>query len=105
MKILFISFLTSLLLALPACAGTDEQPEARDHQDKFTQQLRSQIPHSVPADGLSELQLKPMKERLTVQSSERPDSFGNSRVDLAPKSWPYPMVVSPGRPVLPGSAW
>lgn len=47
-----------------------------------------------------------LAERLKLEKSPtRDDAFGNSHVDLAPKAWPYPMVVSPGRPVLPGSAW
>lgn len=55
---------------------------------------------------LPSLELPPLKERLVAPPTEkRFDSFQNSRVDIAPKSWPYPMVTSPGRPVLPGSAW
>jgi hypothetical protein len=59
---------------------------------------------SQPID-LKALQLPPLRQRLVQPKSQRNGTFGNSRVDLAPKSWPYPMVVSPGRPVLPGSAW
>lgn len=54
---------------------------------------------------LKPLELAPLKVRLLKPADNRRDTFGNSRVDLAPKSWPYPMVVSPARPVLPGTAW
>lgn len=49
--------------------------------------------------------LPSIKDQLLSPAPTRRGTFGNSHVDIAPKSWPYPMVVSPGRPVLPGSAW
>lgn len=52
-----------------------------------------------------ETQLDKTLSQNLERASERDAAFGNSRVDLAPKAWPYPMVVSPGRPVLPGTAW
>jgi hypothetical protein len=102
MKVL--TLVTIVFLAAPLWASTETQITDSVAQAQVSEQLRSQIPQSDRTVDLS-LQLSSVKERLLVDPDTRSDSFGNSRVDLAPKSWPYPMVVSPGRPVLPGSAW
>lgn len=64
------------------------------------------LEESEPSIRIESPDKRTLRDRLRLErASERDDAFGNSRVDLAPKAWPYPMVVSPGRPVLPGTAW
>lgn len=65
----------------------------------------NQQPSSAPAEGQVRLETRWQDTIMNPDPSRRADSFGNSSVDQAPKTWPFPMVVSPGRPVLPGSAW
>lgn len=102
MKIL--AFMTALMLALP-CSASEQASVASATTSDVSQSLRSQLPQEKSNIQLAPLNLPPVRQRLFTPQPQRPDSFGNSRVDLAPKVWPYPMVISPGRPVLPGSAW
>jgi hypothetical protein len=57
--------------------------------------IDSSIQISAPPD-------RDLLERLEAME----DSLGGRTwVEQAPKTWPFPMVISPGRPVLPGSVW
>ncbi len=42
-------------------------------------------------------------DRLERLEDEKPRS--RTWVEQAPKTWPFPMVISPWQPVLPGSVW
>lgn len=105
MKFLALCF-AAALLAGPLHASPN-QPSNGFTIEPITLEL-SDLARSAENDkiALPPPTMPPLKERLLEDNPERrEDSFGNSRVELAPKAWPYPMVVSPGRPVLPGSAW
>ena len=101
-----LALITVFLLSLPLPSFAYEQALVGSvTKSDVSQSLRSNLPQGESNIMLAPLNLPPVKERLLTPEPQRPDSFGNSRVDLAPKVWPNPMVVSPGRPVLPGSAW
>lgn len=53
----------------------------------------------LPMDGTERLRDSLLSNR------DLGDSRRNSWVEQSPKAWPYPMVISPNRPVLPGTAW
>lgn len=100
-----LALLFFFLFLAPSQAASD--PEILARIDTPQTQTAISVPPTTPAPPieLKPLALPPLKDRLMKPPATRRGSFGNSHVDLAPKSWPYPMVVSPGRPVLPGTAW
>lgn len=101
---LLISVL-ALLVCGQVCLADQPPQDARVNQN-LERVLTLSKTDQADVGKVPFIPMAPMKERLQpAVSSRRSDSFGNNRVDIAPKSWPYPMVVSPGRPVLPGSAW
>ena len=100
------SFLALALPGLIAVSSPAVPPTEMEARTSINLRLDAEKRAAEMDKAMPSLELPPLKERLVPPPTEkRFDSFQNSRVDIAPKSWPFPMVTSPGRPVLPGSAW
>jgi hypothetical protein len=95
-------------LLLPVLCGPVEGP-ALSHVPAPALEIRLKEAVARPAGSQPERQVQLdtrwQDSLLQPDQNRRPDSFNNRSVEQAPKTWPFPMVVSPGRPVLPGSAW
>ena len=102
------NLLTTCVVTLALCASSLANDMAEQKDMTLDKQLQQSVAsQNDPTQTVSLYQddrtiLQKLMER---KPDERDGRFYNSRVDLAPKSWPYPMVVNTRRPVLPGSAW
>lgn len=94
-----ILLMTGSSLAQEASNSNDLRPQVASLELR----LKEAMPVPPANADLSEKIRRPKTKPLNLDApTQRP---GNSRVDQAPKSWPYPMVIAPGRPVLPGTVW
>lgn len=100
-----LTLLLSLSLLGPSWSDRARQAPPDEQNSVVQERLRRAIP-DLGDSGASEFSqaIRKPKTKGPALKGMRP-AAGNAHVEQAPKSWPYPMVVGPGRPVLPGSVW
>ena len=101
-----LALTATLLWGAPAVAAPLPSAESQERAT-LNERLRDiSVASPLPSIDRSILISAPPERDLLERLEAMENSPGaRTWVEQAPKAWPFPMVISPGRPVLPGSVW